>query len=72
MTKFKAGQKIRLFVDIAGLITEESGVVLNVDEEGVWLDNGKGNDPSGPFDLVTGENLSIPPSLGLGRQYIQP
>ena len=46
---FKKGMKVVKILHGAGLVSKEAGVVLKVDKSGVWLDNGGGNDPSGPF-----------------------
>ena len=43
------GTKVIKVLHGAGYSTEEHGVVLKVDDAGVWLDNGEGNRPSGPF-----------------------
>jgi hypothetical protein len=51
---FKKGQKVTTVLTGGGQITRESGVVLRVNKQGVFLDNGPGNDPSGPFDPLTG------------------
>jgi len=53
----KAGDKVSIKVAGADLITYEEGDILSLDEKGVWLDNGPGNDPSGPYDPETGRNL---------------
>lgn len=59
---FKKGQKVSKALTGAGFTTRDDGVVLKVDKKGVWLDNGSGNDPSGPFDAITGRYLgaSVP------------
>lgn len=46
---FKKGMKVTRVLHGAGNISKESAVILKVNKQGVWLDNGKGNDPSGPF-----------------------
>jgi hypothetical protein len=46
---FKKGMRVRAILHGAGVVTEEERIVLRVDRDGVWLDNGVGNDPSGPF-----------------------
>jgi hypothetical protein len=46
---FKKGMRVRAILHGAGVVTEEECIVLRVDRDGVWLDNGVGNDPSGPF-----------------------
>jgi hypothetical protein len=52
--KFSKGQKVDKSLTGAGFTTKEKAKVLKVDKKGVWLDNGSGNDPSGPFDAQTG------------------
>ena len=47
--KFKPGMKVIAYLHGAGLVTKEEREVLKVNKKGVWLSNGKGNDPSGPF-----------------------
>jgi hypothetical protein len=49
LTNFRKGDKVWQRVHVAGLVTQEEAEVLKVDEAGVWLDNGQGNDPDGPF-----------------------
>jgi hypothetical protein len=58
MTKFKKGGKVNIVLSGAGSVTREEGSVLKITKKGVWLDNGAGNDPSGPFDPTTGSDLS--------------
>jgi hypothetical protein len=50
-------EQVRLIITIGGIRTAETKCVLRVDEDGVWLDNGYGNDPDGPYDSETGEYL---------------
>jgi len=47
--KFKKGMKVVKILHGGGLVSYGEGIVLRVDKYGVWLDNGGGNDPSGPF-----------------------
>lgn len=69
MSKFRKGQPVIKYLSGAGYTTEEDAVVLKVDKRGVWLDNGPGNDPSGPFDPKTGNALE---NLMAGwRTYIE-
>ena len=49
------GQKVTRAIRIMGIETEEDATILEIDDRGVWLDNGYGNDPSGPFDPQTGQ-----------------
>lgn len=60
-TRFTKGQKVKHCLSGAGFTTDEPGVVLKVTKKGVWLDNGPGNDPSGPFDPVTGKMEELMP-----------
>lgn len=59
--QFAPGAMVRLTLRGPGdLQSSEERPVLRVDEDGgVWLDNGKGNDPTGPF--VDGK---MPPVFG--------
>lgn len=66
--KFKKGQKVLSKFYLAGVVSEETFTVLKVDKKGVWLDNGLGNRPTGPFDPITGEKLE----MFMGRQVIEP
>ncbi|MEK7625296.1 MAG: hypothetical protein AAB467_03030 [Patescibacteria group bacterium] len=52
--KFHKGQKVRQSLSGAGVTTHTDEVVLRVVKGKVWLDNGPGNDPSGPYDAKTG------------------
>lgn len=53
----RKGNGVLLILDGAGVCSTEYATVLRVDRAGVWLDNGPGNDPSGPFDRNTGRSL---------------
>lgn len=68
MSKFKKGQKVTKYLAGAGYVTGEDAEVLRVDRRGVWLDNGPGNDPSGPFNPKTGNGESFMPGW---RVYIE-
>lgn len=46
---FKKGMRVIRVLHGAGLVSQEESTVLKVDKRGVWLDNGNGNRPSGPF-----------------------
>ena len=54
MKKLSAGMRVNVLLTGAGFVTKEAKKVLRIDRRGVWLDNGPGNDPSGPFDANTG------------------
>jgi hypothetical protein len=47
--KFRKGHSIILELHGAGVVTEEESTVLHIRKGKVWLDNGPGNDPTGPF-----------------------
>lgn len=70
--KWEKGQKVVIEVRAGGILTEEEGVVSEVNKKGVYLDNGEGNDPSGPFDRNTGEHITIREMGMLGSQIIRP
>ncbi|MBI2604219.1 MAG: hypothetical protein HYW56_01620 [Candidatus Harrisonbacteria bacterium] len=53
--KFRAGQEVWLTLTGAGVSTYEKYMVKSVRKGEVWLDNGLGSDPTGPFDANTGE-----------------
>lgn len=53
----QVGDKVSIKVVGAGFTTYEEGDILSLNDEGVWLDNGPGNDPSGPYNPKTGNNL---------------
>lgn len=55
--KFIKGQTVVQKFNYAGLTTEETFSILRIDKKGVWLDNGDGNDPSGPFNPTTGRHV---------------
>jgi hypothetical protein len=70
--KWKKGQKVVIEVHVGGIVTEEEGVVSEINKKGVYLDNGEGNDPNGPFDKNTGEHITIREVGMLGSQIIRP
>ena len=70
--KWKNGQEVVIEVHIGGIVTEEEGVISEVNKKGVYLDNGPGNDPNGPFDKKTGEHITIREVGMLGSQIIRP
>ena len=53
---FKKGEKVTVSVHAAGIVTNdgEPKTILRVDDDGVWLDNGAGNSPTGPYDKYSG------------------
>lgn len=68
--RFKKGQRVVLETHGAGHVTEEDDHTVLWNRKGeVWLDNGPGNDPTGPFDqdggylgdLMFGFNFHIRP-----------
>lgn len=56
-SKFAKGTPVNIKLVGFGETSEEAGTVLRVDKKGAWLDNGPGNDPSGPFDPASGRYL---------------
>jgi len=52
---FKKGEQVLLALAGAGYTSFDSFFIGKVNKDGVWLDNGPGNDPTGPFDPKTGE-----------------
>lgn len=55
--KFQKGMPVVQLLTGFGDTSEEESSVLKIDKKGVWLDNGAGNDPSGPFDPDSGRYL---------------
>ena len=51
---FDKGQVVRLLTRAYGITSEEEEKILKVTDHQVWLDNGIGNDPTGPFCEETG------------------
>ena len=50
MVTYTKGMKVVMVLHGAGVTTKENSKVVRVDKDGgVWLDNGDGNSPSGPF-----------------------
>lgn len=47
---FRKGDKVIQELHGAGYITEEVKTVAYIKNKQVYLDNGPGNDPTGPFD----------------------
>jgi hypothetical protein len=67
---FKRGMAVkRMLCGPGPLQSTEPGKVLRIDKRGVWLDNGEGNRPSGPFNPVTGWH---PDDVFGTRQRIDP
>ena len=62
MNKFRKGQEVNLALTGAGFTTREVYTILEIKSGKVWLDNGFGNDPTGPFNAETGryEELTMP------------
>lgn len=54
VSPFKKGQSVHVELTGGGFTTRETKRVLSVDDTAVYLSNGPGNDPSGPFDPITG------------------
>ena len=55
--KFRKGQKVWQAMHGAGVTSYSQQTIGLVRNGKVWLDNGRGNGPSGPFDAVTGKYL---------------
>lgn len=58
-SRFKKGQTVWLAIYGAGVVSYDEGVVGSVRKGKVWLDNGPGNDPGGPYDAATGEQKGV-------------
>jgi hypothetical protein len=69
--KWKKGMKVQLEVRVCGISTYQDEKISRVTKKGVYVDNGEGNDESGPFDLKTGRHILID-EVGLGFQRITP
>lgn len=69
-TWIKKGMRVCAILRGAGTETAEIVTVLRVSKGQVWLDNGAGNDPSGPFDAKTGYQVEQSP-FGFSRRIIQ-
>lgn len=63
MADFHTGQKVSVALTTPNpfggpaITTYEPSIVLSNESGQVWLDNGEGNDPSGPFDAKTGRRI---------------
>ena len=55
--KFQKGQTVWIELHGAGTVSHQKEQVGEVKDGEVWIDNGPGNDPTGPFDTVTGNYL---------------
>lgn len=67
---FKKGEQVLVEVYIGGITTTEKKKVIKVDTKGIWLDNGEGNRPSGPFDKKNLDLISLR-GLGIGSQTLK-
>ena len=52
---FQEGQEVTVLLRGAGVTTSEKETILEIVNGEIWMDNGFGNDPSGPFDTKTGK-----------------
>lgn len=52
---FKKGQTVWIAIHGAGVVSYEEGVVGDIRKGKIWLDNGPGNKPGGPYDAITGK-----------------
>jgi len=68
--KFKKGMRVIEYLNCAGYTTTTEYTILSATKKGVYLDNGAGNDPTGPFDKVTGAHADN--NMGFGTKYIKP
>jgi hypothetical protein len=69
MNNLKVGQTVKIEVNCAGLKTYERKKIYEINERGIYLDNGEGNDPSGPFHIKKLDLISLR-GMGLGTQKI--
>ena len=62
MSRFEEGQEVNLALTGAGYTTREVYTILEIKKGKVWLDNGSGNRPTGPFNAETGayEEYTVP------------
>lgn len=56
--EFRKGDKVVRILRGAGVESSEESEVLYVRKGEVWLDNGPGNDPSGPYNPATGKSMA--------------
>lgn len=64
MMRFRKGQKVFWkMIGACGIYASENARVSRIDEGGVWLSNGPGRKPSGPFSARTGRRLSMKGSM---------
>lgn len=68
--KFSIGQKVKIACNCGGITTYSRGVISEINNKGVFIDNGEGNDPTGPFDYKRGDLISLR-GMGLGSQTIE-
>lgn len=63
MSNFQEGQKVSIALTTPNpfggpaITTYEPAIVLSNENGEVLIDNGEGNDPSGPFDSKTGNRI---------------
>lgn len=75
MSNFKAGQKVYVVLTTPHpfggdpISTSEPARVLSVTRGAVLLDNGPGNDPSGPYFDATGERVLPLPGCQMRIQH---
>jgi len=78
MSRFVKGQSVTISITTPhpfggpAITTHEEGVVLSVEGEHVLLDNGPGNDPSGPYSDATGERVDSLPGLHMSITEFDP
>lgn len=54
-----------------GITTYSTKTIGSITKKGIFLDNGEGNDPTGPFDSNKFDLISLR-GMGLGSQYLVP
>jgi hypothetical protein len=67
----KVGQKVKVECDCGGIKTYTKQVICEINNKGIYLDNGEGNKPSGPFDKKN-LDLILLRGMGFGTQKIIP
>ncbi len=68
-SELKVGQKVKLECNCGGIKTYSKKVICEINYKGIYLDNGVGNDPSGPFHKKQ-LDLILLRGMGLGSQTI--
>ena len=68
-SNIRPGDRVKIEVSAGGVSTFHVAQVSKINGKGIYLDNGEGNDETGPFDS---KKLDLIPlrGLGLGSQRI--